>query len=521
MGLIFLGTLITSLTLALWLSKHFHAASMAVTLMGVVLTAPGTVLAWFAYRGDRDEAASDLDAKARVLAAAVLASETDQVQQLLGLGGHRIDLAFRYHPDPANNASGAEPQGRLSDVLRYYRRLQPTRLVITGEPGAGKTLLALHLLLAVLADPARTNTDPVPVRLSLTSWDTVQPLRWWIAEQISERFRARGITPADARALVDQHRILPVMDGLDEMDPDGTPVGRRRAARVMDQLNAYQNALSSAPVILTCRTAQYTDLAAVDVRLREAARVQIDPVDHNQANAYLTARTTNPRRWQPVYNTLATDPDSILAHSLDTPWRLNLAVTVYEQRHPDTLACLRDPADLGLAGALTSGLAGTVRFGLAGALALGLAGAVTSGLMLGLTDSAANTASRTSIAPPTDPRHPVRDDLQFGLMIMLGAALTGGLTFGTTLGPTSGVTGGLAVGLTWGMYLQGGAGRRYLVFLCCPRGRLPWRLGTFLHQAYQTGLLRISGMAYQFRHRELQDWLVDHPQVQSSLTGPD
>ncbi len=345
-GFVFLVMLVMSLALALWLSKQFHVASIAATFMGVVLTAPGTALAWSAYRGDRIEAASDLDAKARILTAAVLASETDQVKQLLGRGGHRIDLTFRYSPEPANNAAGADLQGRLSDVVRYYRQLQPNRLVITGEPGAGKTLLALHLLLAVLAGPDRTDTDPVPVRLSLTGWDTVQPLHGWIAEQVSERFRAWGITPADARVLVDQHRILPIMDGLDEMDPDGTPVGRRRATRVLDQLNFYQNALGSAPVVLTCRTAQYTDLSAVDIRLREAAHVRIDPVDHNQTNAYLTARTTSPQRWEPVRNALATDPDGILAHSLNTPWRLNLAVTVYEQRHPDTLAYLRDPADL-------------------------------------------------------------------------------------------------------------------------------------------------------------------------------
>lgn len=104
--------------------------------------------------------------------------------------------------------------------------------------------------------------------------------------------------------------------------------------------------------------------------------------------------------------------------------------------------------------------------------------------MLGLTDSAADSASHNSIAPPTDPRRPVRDDLHFGLIFTLGAALTGGLTFGTTLGSAGGVTGGLAVGLAWGMYLQGGAGRRYLVFLCCSRGRLPWRLGAFLRWAY-------------------------------------
>ncbi|MFE4631020.1 hypothetical protein [Streptomyces mirabilis] len=69
----------------------------------------------------------------------------------------------------------------------------------------------------------------------------------------------------------------------------------------------------------------------------------------------------------------------------------------------------------------------------------------------------------------------------------------------------------LVFGMVVGLYWLSGAGRRYLVFLLCIRGRLPWHLGTFLNWAYEAGLLRISGVAYQFRHRELQDWLTAHP----------
>ncbi|MFF2996963.1 hypothetical protein ACFVTC_20750 [Streptomyces sp. NPDC057950] len=127
-----------------------------------------------------------------------------------------------------------------------------------------------------------------------------------------------------------------------------------------------------------------------------------------------------------------------------------------------------------LARTTTSALA----FGLAFVLVLGFAnvlvlvGWLGLGLRLGL-------AERLKDAPLTDPRNPVRDDLAFGL----------------------------AAGLYW----LAGAGRRYLDFLLCVRGRLPWRLGTFLNWSYEAGLLRISGVAYQFRHRELQDWLTTHP----------
>ena len=39
----------------------------------------------------------------------------------------------------------------------------------------------------------------------------------------------------------------------------------------------------------------------------------------------------------------------------------------------------------------------------------------------------------------------------------------------------------------------------------------PLRFGVFLDWAQQAGLLRVSGVAYQFRHRQLQDWLTSRP----------
>ncbi|WP_372443902.1 hypothetical protein [Streptomyces adelaidensis] len=104
---------VVTLVVALWLSKQFHAASVAAT---------------------RQQRSSP--------------PETDQVKQLLGRGGHRIDLAFRYFPERADKAVGAAPDGRLSDVLRYYRELEPSRLVITGAGLAGDDQPRLHTLAA-------------------------------------------------------------------------------------------------------------------------------------------------------------------------------------------------------------------------------------------------------------------------------------------------------------------------------------------------------------------------------------
>jgi len=683
-ALVYVGLLAIAAGLALWLSsKEFQAARLATTAIALVLAAPGAYLAWAAYLADRRETTADTDARTRTIATAVAVAEAQQRAQLIGPGAHRIDLSFRYRTEPANNAAGADPQGRLTGIVTYYRQVKPARLVITGEPGAGKTLIALDLLLGLLTSLDRTDTDPVPVRLSLAGWDTNHPFKQWLADEVYQRFRDRGITAADALVLVDHHRILPVLDGLDEMDADTTPVGRRRATRALQQLNAYQDPTGSAPVILTCRTAQYEQLTALDLRMREAARIQIDPVTASQAASYLIVRSANPDRWTPVIDALTDAPGGTLARALSTPWRLNLAVTAYEERHPDTLTYPYDPAHLltlaspslvrdhlldryvpaatrqhptspgryrpeqthrwlaaiathltttpaagpssdivlhqlwPMAGArrvrttdaLSTALllfactallvtqfpidsslgqlllaGGTVPSTLStvwqasrpvvpdpkslqlyqlrsraqrGQIARELVRGLASGLLVGLTVGLTLTlldllsAERSFVvlvllasallarrvfglagelvtplndAPPAEPRRALRDDATAGLTVGFTVGLATGLAFGLTLmlmdafilgvafglGSTFGLATGLALGLVFGLRMAG-ASRRYAVFLCCARGQLPWRLGIFMHWAYGAGLLRISGTAYQFRHRELQGWLAAHP----------
>jgi hypothetical protein len=70
-----------------------------------------------------------------------------------------------------------------------------------------------------------------------------------------------------------------------------------------------------------------------------------------------------------------------------------------------------------------------------------------------------------------------------------------------------GLAGGLVFGLVVGV--AGHAWLRYViaVSVSARRKRLPLRFGRFLNWAYQAGILRISGNAYQFRHVEIRDWL--------------
>ncbi|PWS43350.1 hypothetical protein DKT74_17175 [Streptomyces sp. ZEA17I] len=49
---------------------------------------------------------------------------------------------------------------------------------------------------------------------------------------------------------------------------------------------------------------------------------------------------------------------------------------------------------------------------------------------------------------------------------------------------------------------------RYITAMTLARKELPWRLAAFLDWAKKAGLMTISGVGFQFRHQELQEWIV-------------
>jgi hypothetical protein len=283
----------------------------------------------------------DVATAAGRLAEAVLAAEQDARCQLLGDHDKTVDVEFDFRPAPAHDAAGAAPVGHLEEVVAYYRELRPGRMVITGAPGAGKTVLAVELMLGLLED--RTPWDPVPVRLSVAAWDTDQPVEAWLAEHLAGVYR---MPPATARALVAARRVLPVLDGLDEMDSDPAPGYASRAGQALRTLNAYQYGRGKAEMVLTCRSGQYQALEAMRVWAQDATHVEIRPVGAGKAREFLTRRISDLDRWQEVLQAFDGDPSGPLAQGLSTPWRLTLAVTIYEQRDPRTGVYLHDPQTL-------------------------------------------------------------------------------------------------------------------------------------------------------------------------------
>lgn len=314
--------------------KGMSAADTA-GLLGLPVGVAALVVSVSAQRHAPEGGLADLARGwAATLAVQVKETEERQWRQLLGDDIQRINLAFTMQPVPARAATVPADSGRLfdgtptiPDVVTYYRQTHPRRLVVTGAAGAGKTVLVLELMLALLEE--RGADDPVPVRLSMAEWDTTVPLRDLLVHQLVDAY---DWPAAMADELVRHNRVLPVLDGLDEMDPtqpDGMPsADATRALAALRALNTYQEGRTAGPLILTCRTAHYDALTS-RMRLLDAARIDIAPVPPQDACTYLLQRADDPTRWAPVLGALRDDWAGPLTTTLSTPWRLCLAATVY------------------------------------------------------------------------------------------------------------------------------------------------------------------------------------------------
>ncbi|BEL03570.1 hypothetical protein Q0Z83_017610 [Actinoplanes sichuanensis] len=215
-------------------------------------------------------------------------------------------------------------EGRFDDFAGQLASVFATgnqRLLILGEPGAGKTVLAIMLVLGLIE--ARRPGAATPVLLTVSSWDPLsEKLTDWLDRTLGTvYYGGRREIPA---ALRHERLVIPVLDGLDEM-----PESARRSA-----VAAINEALGGdEAIVLTCRTAEYLDvIAGGSANLVQAPVINVQPVAVAEAITYLQ-RVAWPRGtdWTPAFAAWTQNPGGPFAAALSTPLMISVARTVYER----------------------------------------------------------------------------------------------------------------------------------------------------------------------------------------------
>ncbi|WP_327360047.1 NACHT domain-containing protein [Streptomyces sp. NBC_01296] len=277
-----------------------------------------------------------------------LNAATDRLATTVGDGWarRRISLIGDVHPAelPIRRAThlevghvrveaGGDPVGTTSSgIARLFLNTVPRRMLIVGEPGSGKTLIALELALSLLQLRQTRSDTRVAVPFHLAGWDGEGSLGEWLAGRLSSDYR---VPAAQARAMVGERRIVPVLDGLDEVD--GSHADRMapgsRTVKIVQQLNGTGliEWADLPSVVVTCRESDYRRMHEAGLRLRDTLVIRVHPLPESQVENYITQRFESAARPSPLVSSAEfaqslRNPQSPLAEALRKPWLLGLAI---------------------------------------------------------------------------------------------------------------------------------------------------------------------------------------------------
>jgi NACHT domain len=171
------------------------------------------------------------------------------------------------------------------------------RLLILGEPGAGKTNELLVLTKALLQQAQQSVDQPIPVIFELSEWSGGQekPFSAWLIEQLQEKYKV----PAEvSEQWIRQNQLLPLLDGLDELrrvddveSATSEEIDQKRQAKqvqCMRTINAFLDMHASMSMVVCCRRKEYEALEAQGEYLKGLnGAIYLQKLDDEQIQRYL------------------------------------------------------------------------------------------------------------------------------------------------------------------------------------------------------------------------------------------
>lgn len=233
-------------------------------------------------------------------------------------------------PKIYKSLTGADTFEGLHDAFEHYHR----RLLVLGQPGAGKSTGLLHLAQG-LVDKAKRDPDaplPLIVNLSQFRFDASPPrVRNWLRrarddeprrdrrfeDWLAEEMLRPGVSRATTRRWIEEERVAVLLDGLDEVNDER----RGDLTRLLN--TTFLSDRSRTAVVVCSRIDEYRPLQdQADTRLQLSGAITLQPLNDAQIRDYLNcARATD--------LAAALDKDPTLLELAQSPLNLSIMALAY------------------------------------------------------------------------------------------------------------------------------------------------------------------------------------------------
>jgi hypothetical protein len=276
------------------------------------------------------------DRNEKTLLSAVWAEVQDRLNQslhnavLLNLGKadqrHQVSRPWDSQLRIADQASRPlDPETAIVEV--FDRKDINGRLLILGNPGAGKTTTMLDLAAALVQRANTDPTQPIPVMFNLSSWkDDKQTLKDWLLSELKLKY---GVSPKLGQTWLEAQTLLPLLDALDELPP-------HRQEPAVQKINDWLQSGEGASQLLVCSRREEYELYATKLLLNGA--ICLEPLTDSQLATYFAALGM-----EPLWHTVRQDPDFLAL--VRTPLLLSVSILANDNIDPAQWQRLTTPQE--------------------------------------------------------------------------------------------------------------------------------------------------------------------------------
>ncbi|MGJ5634617.1 NACHT domain-containing protein, partial [Nostoc sp. CALU 1950] len=272
----------------------------------------------------------------RILLAAVKEEVTSRLRQSLH-NAVLINLGKESQPQQVKRLWDAEikiglkPSEPLPDtttILEVFDSQEMVgKLLILGAPGSGKTTTQLELAQALVTRAEEQPNYPVPLLFNLTSWkDDRQSLADWLVAELKSKY---GVSNKLGKDWVNNHQLLPLLDGLDELEP-------QRQELCIHTINQFLAGETRPLYLVVCsRSEEYSNYAT---QLQLNGAIYLQPLTNNQIYNYLTSIN-----YIELWSTISNDLN--LLELIKTPLLLSITVLASQEISVEEWQHLNSTAD--------------------------------------------------------------------------------------------------------------------------------------------------------------------------------